>query len=84
MRKYFTLETEHSGAENQPHMIFFFFTFFFVGWLVLKSLSSGFELWISFKMQIKLLLGGTEEGSRGLCPTSPLTKEAVSCILHGF
>lgn len=57
---------------------------FFVGWLVLKSLSSCFELWISFKMQIKLLLGGTEEESRGLCLTRLLTKEAVSCILHGF
>lgn len=57
---------------------------FFVGWLALKSLSSCFELWISFKMQIKLLLGGTEEESRGLCLTRLLTKEAVSCILHGF
>jgi len=35
-------------------------------------------------MQIKLLLGGTEEENRGLFLTSPLTKEAVSCILHGF
>lgn len=35
-------------------------------------------------MQIKLLLGGAEEESRGLCLTSLLTKEAVSCILHGF
>lgn len=35
-------------------------------------------------MQIKLLLGGTEEESRGLCLTRLLTKEAVSCILHGF
>lgn len=58
-------------------------TCFVVAWLVLKSLSSCFKLWISFKMQIKLLLGGTEEGRRGLCLTSLLTKEAVSCILHG-
>ena len=57
---------------------------FFVERLVLKSLSSCFKLWISFKMQIKLLLGGAEEESRGLCLTSLLTKEAVSCILHGF
>lgn len=70
-------ETVHSLVENQAHV-------FFVEWLVLKSLSSCFKLWISFKMQIKLLLGGAEEESRGLCPTSPLTKEAVSCILHGF
>lgn len=35
-------------------------------------------------MEIKLLLGGAEEESRGLCPTGLLTKGAVSCILHGF
>lgn len=35
-------------------------------------------------MQIKLLLGGAEEESRGLRLTSLLTKGAVSCILHGF
>lgn len=35
-------------------------------------------------MQIKVLLGGTEEQISGLCLTSALTKEAVSCILHGF
>lgn len=58
------------------------YVFFFVvfDWFALKSLSPCFKLWISFKMQIKLLLGGTEEGSRGLCLTRPLTKEAV--FLH--
>lgn len=35
-------------------------------------------------MQIKLLLGGAEEESSGLRLASPLTKESVSCILHGF
>lgn len=35
-------------------------------------------------MQIKLLLGGAEEEGCGLRLTGPLTKEAVSCILHGF
>ncbi len=71
------LETVYSLEEIRAHM-------FFVEWLVLKSLSSCFKLWISFKMQIKLLLGGAEEESRGLRLTSLLTKEAVSCILHGF
>lgn len=66
-----------SFVKNQAHV-------FFVEWLVLKFLSSCSKLWISFKMQIKLLLGGAEDERRGLCLTGLLTKEAVSCILHGF